>query len=870
MTLLTTVRLISQATSIFVDQTYIHLTPKLKVVSIFKRLSLFIACSVALIPADGIAQITPDGSVPTTVEQLENIMQINGGERAGNNLFHSFDEFSIPEGMEAVFENATDIENIFTRVTGDSVSNIDGVLSTQGNANFFFINPNGIVFGDNASLDVGGSFVASTAETIEFNDGSKFSARNENRPTITINFPIGLGLGSNPGAITVNGDGNQILSESNFSPTDLGNTESGLSLTPGKTLALIGSEVNFTGGIVTAEGGKIEISSLRSGSVGLQETENGLTFSYNDNAVSYQDINLSEQALLNTSGEGQGAISLTGKNVLLSDGSFILNQNRGNIDSGAININAIETLRLSGTSANGEISSSIRSQSLSRGQGGKIEINTKQLSVLDKGRISATTYSEAGGIDLKVNAIDSVKIADSSFNVSTFAEGNAGNLELITSDLQITDSGVVSSSTFSTGSSGKIDVQAKSIEIAGGSATERSNISATSFGSGNAGNLNIDTEQLKVQNGASVSSSGLAEGDAGSVVVNASKSVEVEGVNQNFKGNTPESTIRSAVIAATPAGRKAFGLPSVPTGNAGKLTISTPQLNILQQGVVSVRNDGTGSGGILSINAEEINLDNSGSITAASASGNGGDINIDGDNLQIDNESQITTEAGNNGDGGNITINTSNLIAKKNSNLTTSAVGGDGGNINITADTILGIENSDITANAVGGNGGNITITSDYLFGLQQRGQLTSQSDITASSEFGLDGTVTLNSPETLTDEKIAFAENINFTSTQDLIAQTCSADTAHQNVGTISNRGRGGIPESPDDYFDATVTSTPTVTPNRSVPSPVPVLDWQPGEPIIEANSVRIERDGSTSLIATPQMKSPAEQSCQPFSFFK
>ncbi|MEY2833120.1 MAG: hypothetical protein RLZZ574_2379, partial [Cyanobacteriota bacterium] len=104
--------------------------------AIYRGLCIFVACSLANIPAKTMAQITPDGTLPTSVEQLQEIMRINGGERAGNNLFHSFEEFSIPKGMEAVFENATDIENIFTRITGESVSNIEGILRTQGSANF--------------------------------------------------------------------------------------------------------------------------------------------------------------------------------------------------------------------------------------------------------------------------------------------------------------------------------------------------------------------------------------------------------------------------------------------------------------------------------------------------------------------------------------------------------------------------------------------------------------------------------------------------------------------------------------------------------------------------------------------------------------
>ena len=83
------------------------------------------------------AQIAPDGTLPTNVEQLRNMKKITGGERVGNNLFHSFEEFSVPSGEEAIFENAADIENIFSRITGNEVSVIEGLLKTAGEANFF-------------------------------------------------------------------------------------------------------------------------------------------------------------------------------------------------------------------------------------------------------------------------------------------------------------------------------------------------------------------------------------------------------------------------------------------------------------------------------------------------------------------------------------------------------------------------------------------------------------------------------------------------------------------------------------------------------------------------------------------------------------
>ena len=125
------------------------------------------------------AQITTDGSTDTNLTPIDNGTKIDQGDRDGDNLFHSFGEFSVPTGNEAFFNNANDIVNIFSRVTGGNISNIDGLIRANGTANLFLINPAGILFGNGASLQIGGSFYGSTADSILFPDGIEFTATDE-------------------------------------------------------------------------------------------------------------------------------------------------------------------------------------------------------------------------------------------------------------------------------------------------------------------------------------------------------------------------------------------------------------------------------------------------------------------------------------------------------------------------------------------------------------------------------------------------------------------------------------------------------------------------------------------------------------------
>jgi filamentous hemagglutinin family protein len=148
-----------------------------------------------------ITQLVPDDTLGTAVTpgviiQGEPADRIDGGTIRGTNLFHSFEAFNVDPGQRLYFANPFGIENILSRVTGGGDSNIDGLLGIDGTANLFLLNPNGIFFGPDARLDISGSFLASTGNSLTFADGSEFSATPPDNELLSVSVPLGVQFNS--------------------------------------------------------------------------------------------------------------------------------------------------------------------------------------------------------------------------------------------------------------------------------------------------------------------------------------------------------------------------------------------------------------------------------------------------------------------------------------------------------------------------------------------------------------------------------------------------------------------------------------------------------------------------------------------------
>lgn len=764
-------------------------------------------------------QIIPDNSVNSRVTSQGSSVLIEGGTTSGSNLFHSFQNFSVPTGRTVHFKNAANIRNIFSRVTGTSVSSINGTIKANDTANFFLLNPTGIVFGANARLDIGGSFMATTADSIQYPNGIEFSAISpQSAPLLTVNLPVGLVFGSNPGGINVADSGHQLVTEIN-SPISRTGTPPGLQVLPGKNLVLLGGDLSLNGGILFAPGGHIELGSVKEGQVVLDTSTNQWSSNYQPQSTLGR-IELTNRSFLDTTGSGGASIGINGRQIFLKEDSIVLMQTLGVLPDKELRVTASELIDIRSADLPETIPTGLFSVTNDSGTGGQITLRSPSVVLDDGGVLVTRTFSSAKGGNILIETPSNLNISGGSpvnpvavslIATLSFSSGEAGDIDINTSSLSLLEGGRLSSVTFRTGNGGKVSIKADDVKVIGIEPQDKedgSTIRAGSLGPGDAGSLVIDTSRLTVAKGGKINTSSGTAGNGGELTINASEFIEVI--------DSPDENLLSEITAEAKLGNprilKILNLPPDFTGEAGSININTPRLTLTNGGKISVLNQGTGDAGDLKISANYISLDRNSLITA-------------------------TTQ----GDkGGNITLNFG-LTLIRDSSLTASATKkGKGGNISANGDFFVALGESSLTAEAEKGQGGDITIAAKAVF-------LGPDVDVSVSSDAGLQasGTFRIVAEETDFDETSAPAPDVV---SAPKIISACNPSTGPSRFVVM---GPGGLRTKPSTTGPSNLDWDRTVPTTQSKQPPV---NTSKSSKMVEAKGWRKINDNKIVLTATPE----------------
>lgn len=835
---------------------------------------------ILLFSANLQAEVIFDGSLGTKLELAGPEYEITEalGTRAGNNLFHSFESFNLSEGEIANFSGSDDIYNVISRVTGGGPSLIDGTIaSSMPNAYFYFLNPYGIAFGPNSSLDVQGSFHNSTAHVLRFPDGNDFDAVNPENTLLSVENPSAFGFLSNDIApiyvqqakltiprfqalsfignqptisnatllasiaqlyviginsagdvgVKVQSDGTDFTTEFDIQAEQLADVyiqNSGISTAGAKggNVYIRGGNVlienslfvadtgNYNGGVIdiaaqditlqqtelstdvrgSGNGGHINLTAtnnialqtgteLHSNARGEGNTGNINLIAGNDIVLQgeSQDNNLTFTSLTLQVEEGNGGtMQLQANNIQLTDGAALFASTWESGQGGHIVLNAEENIDISGTTSQGvgsQIGVNSRGEEANAGNGGSIQLNAQSIFISDGAQIGSITTSAGDGGQLAIKSqtltmtgdaqrIDG-KIIPTRLNANATSSGQGGSITIETNELNLQDGAQIAASSLGTGNGGSVSIQTENLTVSGmGQTGIGSSIAANAAGTidnaGSGGNINITADNITVQDGGQFTSSVLGTGQGGNISIEVAKLALFSGMD--------ETDHASGVLSLTIQGS---------TGDAGTIRMKSTGLSLANNAQINAQTRGEGLGGNIAIQTEGLVAQRDGRITAQSlGTGDAGSLILDIGNTLVLTKGgaiQTSTEIA---DGGNVFVDVGKYLFMREGELSTSvgADVGNGGNITLNSQFTV-LHDSPIVARAYGGNGGNIDIVTRSLYKMQP----VFRSPIDASSRFGLDGVVTISTPDVGSDEGLLVLPN-NFMDADVILPKPCSAET--------------------------------------------------------------------------------------------
>ncbi len=683
------------------------------------------------------------------------------------NLFHSFDQFNLHTNESATFTGPANVANVLARVTGGLVSQINGLLATSGmpGANFFLLNPSGVVFGPGAQLDVNGSFTVTTANELQLADGGRFTATTHTTDSVlTTASPTAFGfLTDHPAEVVLDHGVLKVHEQA--------------------TLSVVGGDLQVTGAQLTAQQGGVVLASVGSSgnahigadapraidmsefvqlgqvtiedqaTVSTEQTGHGVTVQ----AASLVMQNRGEIRTFAPDAETASNINVTVQDLQIVAGALMSASTPDSGQSGSVAINAGQIL-IDGQDAETFTGISVATEAdVDGGPGGHIQITAKDLHLVNSARVSADTFGSGPAGTIEVTA-ESLEIVNSGLvSADTFASGNGGQVQvaaeqiiidgqnssftgistdtiadldagpggqitIIANQLQLVDGGLVSAGAFGSGSGGEIDFTSDQITMDGQAAAVFTGIfvaTVAELDGGPGGQIHIATTDLRVLNEATISAGTSGSGSGGAIDVTA-QTVVIDGQGSDlFTGIGANSTLDAI---------DGHG------GDSGNIQITTNLLHVMHGGVVTTDTFATGRGGRIDITAdEEVLIDGQGAgftgITAQTLApldgGPGGQIHVTTTDVHLFNDARVSAGTSGSAAAGAIVVTADSLHATSGALLTAATFGsGSGGAIDITADQIT-IDGQGLTAftgisvstaaELDGGPGGHVDITTTSL-----------------------------------------------------------------------------------------------------------------------------------------------------------
>ncbi|MBW4651538.1 MAG: filamentous hemagglutinin N-terminal domain-containing protein [Kaiparowitsia implicata GSE-PSE-MK54-09C] len=633
----------------------------------------------ALMAGRSLAQVSPDATLGTEASTVSEAVavpggtgdRITGGATRGTNLFHSFSDFNIAPEQRVYFARPDVVDTIITRVTGGGGSVINGTLGVEGAATLFLLNPNGIVFGPGAQLDVAGSVVATTASGIQFGTLGSFG-------TEVLAVPSSL-LTVQPSAL--------LMSQLSGTGSLVNQSQAGLAVPAGDRLLLLAGRIALDGGRLQAPGGRIELAAIApafgtatvalnpDGSLGIPV------------GLRRGDIELSNQAIADVTGDGSGSLTLTGRTLRLTSGSELIagvaagQATPPTSPPGDLVLNASRTVQLDDAGVFNTVNRG------ATGQGGDVLILAERVQITNGGQIDVGLFGTGRSGDVGILATELVLLTGRNAEGATSgifsdvvagASGEGGTIVVSTQTLRMSNGAALNTSVDGQGQAGNLVLSATD-HIRLDNARIYSQVGETGVGQG--GSLILEAGAIALTNGASLDSRTLGQGDAGNIVI--------EGRSLSLRNNSSLNTSTAGV------------------GNAGFVQVSAPErITLTNSRIVSeVELGGVGNGGFINLQTGALRLQQTSSVqTTTAGAGDAGFINLDATEDGAIAASGIFSNVleSSTGSGGLITLTTPRLSLRDQSQISATALNGELAGSVFVETQILGLVDSGISVSSAG------------------------------------------------------------------------------------------------------------------------------------------------------------------------